>query len=35
MSTFLTGIIRLFESALKTEGIEGVIINPWNRVPDA
>ena len=31
MSTFLTGIHPLFESALKTEGIEGVIINPWNR----
>lgn len=31
MSTFLTGIHSLFESALKTEGIEGVIINPWNR----
>ena len=31
MSTFLTGINPLFEYALKTEGIEGVIINPWNR----
>ena len=31
MSTFLTEIHPLFESALKTEGIEGVIINPWNR----
>ena len=31
MSTFLPGIHPLFESALKTEGIEGVIINPWNR----
>ena len=31
MSTFLTGIHPLFESALKTEGIEGVILNPWNR----
>ena len=31
MSTFLTGIHPLFESALKTDGIEGVIINPWNR----
>ena len=31
MSTFLTGIHPLFESALETEGIEGVIINPWNR----
>ena len=31
MSTFLTGIHTLFEPALKTEGIKGVIINPWNR----
>ena len=31
MSTFLTGIHSLFESALKTDGIEGAIINPWNR----
>ena len=31
MSTFMTEIRSLFESALKTDGIEGVIINPWNR----
>lgn len=31
MSTFLTEIQSLFLSALKTDGIEGVIINPWNR----
>ena len=30
-STFLTDIDRLFETALTTEGIEGVILNPWNR----
>lgn len=30
-STFLTDIDRLFETALQTEGIEGVILNPWNR----
>ena len=31
MSAFMTGIESLFISALKTDGIEGVIINPWNR----
>lgn len=30
-STFLTDIDRLFETALITEEIEGVILNPWNR----
>lgn len=31
MSTFLGSIRQLFELALKTDGISGVIINPWNR----
>lgn len=31
MSTFLGNIKQLFEAALKTEGINGIIINPWNR----
>ena len=30
-STFLADIRKLFELALQTEGIEGVILNPWNR----
>ena len=30
-STFLTDIDKLFETALRTDGIEGVILNPWNR----
>ena len=28
-STFLTDIDKLFETALRTDGIEGVILNPW------
>ncbi len=31
MSTFLADIGGLFTSAIKTKGIEGIIINPWNR----
>lgn len=31
MSTFLTGMKQLFTTAITTEGIEGIIINPWNR----
>ena len=31
MSTFLGNMKQLFEAALKTEGINGIIINPWNR----
>ena len=30
-STFLTDIDKLFETALGTDEIEGVIFNPWNR----
>ena len=30
-STFLADIDKLFETALQTEEIEGVILNPWNR----
>lgn len=31
MSTFLTDIGKLFQTALETEEIRGVILNPWNR----
>lgn len=31
MSTFLTDIEQLFRMTLTAEGIEGVILNPWNR----
>lgn len=31
MSAFLGNIKQLFEIALKTDGINGIIINPWNR----
>ena len=31
MSTFLTDIEQLFRMTLNAEGIEGVILNPWNR----
>lgn len=31
MSTFLTEIQPLFRSAAKEDGIEGIILNPWNR----
>ena len=31
MSTFLTDIDQLFRSAIAADGIEGIIINPWNR----
>lgn len=30
-STFLTDIDKLFETALQVEGIQGIILNPWNR----
>ena len=31
MSTFMGSIRQLFEMALQTEEIEGIILNPWNR----
>ena len=31
MSTFMADIEKMFESAINVEGIEGIIINPWNR----
>ena len=31
MSTFLTEIRKLFESALSVNEIQGIILNPWNR----
>ena len=30
-STFLADIEKLFQGALQAEGIEGIILNPWNR----
>ena len=30
-STFLTDIDKLFETVLQVEGIQGIILNPWNR----
>ena len=31
MSTFMADISHLFEAALMTDDIEGIILNPWNR----
>ena len=31
MSTFLGSMKQLFEIALRTDGINGIIINPFNR----
>jgi len=31
MSTFMADISHLFEAALMTDEIEGIILNPWNR----
>ena len=31
MSTFLTDVEQLLHSAIATDEIEGIIINPWNR----
>lgn len=31
MSTFLTDMKQLFNSAITTDNIQGIIINPWNR----
>ena len=31
MSAFLGNMRQLFETAIKTDGINGIIINPWNR----
>lgn len=31
MSAFLGNMKQLFEIALKTDGINGIILNPWNR----
>ena len=31
MSTFLTAIEPLFQSAVQENEIEGIILNPWNR----
>lgn len=31
MSTFMADICKIFDMALQSDGINGVIINPWNR----
>ena len=31
MATFLTDMEQLFRMTLTADGIEGVILNPWNR----
>ena len=31
MSTFMGNMRQLFETVLKTEGVKGIIVNPWNR----
>ena len=31
MSTFLTDMKQLFNSAITADNIQGIIINPWNR----
>ena len=31
MSTFLTAIEPLFQSAIQENEIEGIILNPWDR----
>ena len=31
MSTFLTDMKQLFSSAITTDNIQGIILNPWNR----
>ena len=31
MSTILTDMRQVFSKAVRTEEIEGIILNPWNR----
>ena len=31
MSAFMGNMRQLFETVLKTEGVKGIIVNPWNR----
>lgn len=31
MSAFTGNMRQLFEAVLKTEGVKGIIVNPWNR----
>ena len=31
MSTFMGNMRQLFEAVLKTDGVDGIIVNPWNR----
>lgn len=31
MSAFMGNMRQLFEAVLKTEGVKGLIVNPWNR----
>ncbi|MFQ6806684.1 MAG: SseB family protein [Lachnospiraceae bacterium] len=31
MSTFMGNMRQMFEAVLKTDGVDGIIVNPWNR----
>ena len=31
MSAFMGNMRQLFEAVLKTDGIKGIILNPWNQ----
>ena len=31
MSTFMGNMRQMFDAVLKTEGVDGIIVNPWNR----
>ena len=31
MSTFMGNMRQMFDAVLKTDGVDGIIVNPWNR----
>ena len=31
MSAFMGNMRQMFEAVLKTDGVDGIIVNPWNR----
>ena len=31
MSTFMGNMRQIFDAVLKTDGVDGIIVNPWNR----
>ena len=31
MSTFMGNLRQMFDAVLKTDGVDGIIVNPWNR----